>query len=190
MDGHWFGVHSASSQGKGHPLMYGKPQPTIHYTDFPDGGGYPKGFMEWAAETMGCADMNLILHLCSGSVVTGTRVDIRPGVNPDIVADCRHVPLPDESFDFIMADPPYAESYAQNLYGTGESYPKPGEILKEAARLLRPGGKVGLLHFIVPMIRQPLKIRGTYGITSGVGNAIRCWTLCEKVTDGKWRNGR
>lgn len=188
--GHSFGVSSPSSRGKGHPIMYGKPQPVQHFVDFPDGGGYPKGFIEWALEEMECDDPSKVLHLCSGSVRSGVKVDIRPEMKPDIVADCRNVPLPDESFDFIMVDPPYAEDYARNLYGTEEVYPKPGEILKECARLLRVGGRVGLLHFIVPMNRKPLKFVRVYGITTGLGNAIRAWSLLEKhdIRTGKWRN--
>ena len=76
-DQHSFGTRSSRSKGKGHPIMYG----------------------------LGCDDPAKVLHLCSGSVVTGTRVDIRPKKNPDIVADCRNVPLPDESFDFVLAGP-------------------------------------------------------------------------------------
>lgn len=191
MPKHDFGTSNKNSKGKGHPIMYGKPQKATHFVDFPDGGGYPKGFVEWALETMGCHDPSALLHLCSGSMRTGVRVDIRPEMNPDIVADCRDVPLADGSFDFVLADPPYAEDYARNLYGTERYYPKPGQILKEAARLLRVGGKVGLLHFIVPVTRKPLKIRGVYGITSGNGNAIRAWTLLEKVdvASANWRNG-
>ena len=177
---HSFGPSSKSSTGSGHPVMYGKPKPAVHFERFEDGGGYPKGFIEWACDMMGCDDPSTILHLCSGSVVTGTRVDIRPEMNPDIVADCRCVPLPDESFDFILADPPYSVEYAENLYGTHDNYPKPGQIMREACRLLRPGGKVGLLHFLVPMIRRPLKILGVHGVTTGCGYAIRAWSLCRK----------
>ena len=177
---HWFGPSSSKSRGSVHPIMYGKPQRAKHFADFPDGGGYPRGFIEWACELMGCQDPDAILHLCSGSVATGTRVDVRAEMKPDIVADCRSVPLPDESFDFILADPPYSEEYAANLYGTKQHYPKPGQIMREASRLLRPGGKVGLLHFQVPMIRKPLRIVGVYGVTTGCGYAIRAWTLAEK----------
>lgn len=188
---HWFGTSSSASKGEGHPIMYGKPQPAVMFDAFPDGGGYPKGFMEWAMEQMGCDDPDSVLHLCSGSVRCGMTVDIRPETNPSIVADARHVPLPDESFDYIMIDPPYSETYADNLYGTGESYPKPGELIKEASRLLRIGGKIGLLHFIVPVTRKPIKIRGVFGVTTGNGTAIRAWTLMEKVRldEAHWRNG-
>lgn len=161
--------------------MYGKPKPALHFGDFPDGGGYPHRFLEFAYEVMGVVDPSKVLHLCSGSMKTGIRVDIRPEMNPDIVADCRNVPLPDGSVDFILADPPYASDYARNLYGTEASYPKPGEILKEAARLLKPGGKIGLLHFIVPVTRKPMKMLGVYGVTTGAGYAIRAWSLWQRT---------
>lgn len=137
------GANAGKSRGTGHGPMFGHPKHAVHFGEFPDGGGYPLGFMEWALGEMGNVagiepDPRDVLHLCSGSVKTGVRVDIRPEVKPDIVADCRHVPLPDESFDWIMADPPYSAEYAKNLYGTEDAYPKPGQILIEATRLLRP----------------------------------------------------
>jgi hypothetical protein len=143
--------------GKGHPVLFGF-SPAVVYEDHPDGGGYPIGFLDRAYATLGCTDPTKVLHLCSGSVRIGTTVDIRPEMKPDIVADCRAVPLPDESFDWVMADPPYSEEYAENLYGTGTDYPRPGQIVKEATRLLRPGGRLGLLHFQVPMHRPPLRM--------------------------------
>lgn len=181
---HGFGAGSGSggnqSPGKGHPIMYGRPQPAVHFEAFPDGGGYPKGFVEWALAEMGCTDPSEVLHLCSGSMVSGVRVDIRPEMNPDIVADCRHVPLPDRSFRYILADPPYSEEYARDLYGVGEHYPRPGQIVREACRLLVPGGRFGLLHFQVPMGHKPMRIERVYGVTTGSGYAIRAWTLMEK----------
>ena len=137
MPKHNFGTYSRSSKGEGHPIMYGKPQPALHFSAFPDGGGYPKGFLEWAFETMGVTDSSKVVHLCSGSVNSGITVDIRPEMKAIYCCDCRNVPLPDGSVSWILADPPYSVEYAQNLYGTSISYPKPGEILKEAARLLQ-----------------------------------------------------
>jgi hypothetical protein len=163
------------SAGKGHPVMYGDPHRVHHFDPFPEGGGSPLRFVEWALDTMGCSDPSQVLHLCSGSLVTGTTVDIRPETNPDIVADCRSVPLPDESFDFIPAD------YAKNLYGTGDHYPTPFQIMKEATRLLRPGGQFGLLHTQVPIIRRPMKVSNVYGVTVGCGYNIRAWTLMNKT---------
>ena len=183
MSKHWFGAHGESSKGKGHPIMFGEPKPTVHFTDFSEGGGYPKGFLEWAYEIMGVHDPSIVLHLCSGSVITGVRVDIRPETSPDIVADCRRIPLKDKSFQFVLADPPYSQEYATNLYGTGDTYPKPFEICREACRLLKVGGKFGLLHFQVPMFRKPLKLLGVYGITQGLGYNIRAWSLFKKESE-------
>ena len=183
---HAFGPNAGSkAKGSGHPVMFGKPKPAMDFGRFPEGGGYPHRFLSYAYELMeqaggGVVIPEQVLHLCSGSVLTGIRVDIRPEKNPDIVADCRNVPLPDESFDWILADPPYSEEYAKNLYGTQDDYPKPGEIVKEAMRLLKPGGMFGLLHFQVPMIRKPAKIVNVYGVTTGSGYAIRAWTLMRK----------
>ena len=167
--------------------MFGYPQGALHFDPFPEGGGYPNGFVEWAFDTMQAASPSVqlvpeyVLHLCSGSMKIGYTVDIRPEKNPMIVADCRAVPMPDESFNFIMADPPYSEEYAENLYGTEASYPKPGQILREACRLLRPDGLVGLLHFQVPMSKKPLKLVKVYGVTTGAGYAIRAWSLFKKI---------
>ena len=172
-------------QGNGHPLLFGF-EPSMDFVPHPDGGGYPLGFLERAYVTLGGADPDKVLHLCSGSMRRGVRVDIRPEMEPDIVADCRAVPLPDESFDWIMADPPYSEDYATNLYGTGVDYPKPGQILREATRLLRPGGMVGLLHFQVGMSRPPLQLVKVYGVTTGMGYAIRAWSVYRKAQRGFW----
>lgn len=179
------GSNSGKSRGKGHGPMFGYPTDVRHWGEFPDGGGYPMGFVEWAFEEMErvggkTVDPKEVLHLCSGSMQTGIRVDIRPEMNPTILADCRHVPLPDGSVDFIMADPPYSVEYAENLYGTGKDYPKPGQILNEASRLLKPGGLVGLLHHQVPVFKRPLRMHKVYAVHRGLGFALVAWSLFRK----------
>jgi len=129
---------------------------------------------------MGCDDPDGVLHVCSGSMRSGVTLDIRRSCSPGIVGDCRSLPFRSGSFGFVLVDPPYSKDYASNLYGVGESYPRPGSVLKEVSRVLKSGGKVGFLHFQVPMIRKPLKIKGVYGVTTGCGYAIRAWTLMEK----------
>jgi len=177
---HKFGPYSKTSRGKGHPIMFGFKEANT-FGDFPEGGGYPLGFLAHAYKTLGVDDASKVLHLCSGSVYSGITVDIRPEKNPTIVADCRSVPLPDGSQRWIMADPPYSPEWAKNLYGTEEVYPTPREILKSAFRLLCVGGRVGILHFQVPMSFKPFKLIGVWGITTGAGYAIRAWSVFEKT---------
>lgn len=176
---HWFGPSTVTSKGKGHPLMFSFKE-AEQFEDFPDGGGFPKGFLPRAYELLGVEDPNLVLHLCSGSMRVGVTVDIRPEMHPTVCCDARHTPFEDVSFRWILIDPPYSAEYAENLYGTGSSYPSPGELLREACRLLVPGGRVGLLHFQVPMFRHPLRLLGVYGITTGLGYAIRAFSVLIK----------
>lgn len=174
------GPTGKSERRGGHGPMFGKPRDALHWGDFPEGGGYPLGFVEWAFEVMDVKDPAKVLHLCSGSMRTGVRVDIRPEVRPTVVADCRRTPFRDESFDHIMADPPYSQEYAENLYGTGAQYPKPGQILAEASRLLRPGGLVGFLHHQVPVFRRPLRLVNVWGVQRGLGYNIVAFSLLRK----------
>jgi hypothetical protein len=112
---------------------------------------------------------------------TGVRVDIRLETKPTVVADCRRTPFADESFRWIMIDSPYSKEFAERLYGTGKHYPRPGAILKEAARLLVPGGRVGILHFILPPYPKSLRRLSVNGIMTGTCHAIRAWSVFEKV---------
>lgn len=149
-------------------------------------GGYPSNFLPFAYKTLGVTDPELVLHMCSGGVQVGITVDIRPEVKPKIVADARHIPLPDASVRWVMADPPYAESYAEQLYGTGNVYPRPRQLLIEAARLLAPMGRVGLLHYIVPRSPKGLRFVGAWGLFMGADMAIRAWSVYERDQDGLW----
>ena len=180
---HWFGPSSESSKGEGHPLMFGF-TPARDFGPMPDGGGYPLGFLAEAYRLVR-ADPNTVLHLCSGSTERGVRVDVRREMRPTVIADARYAPFKDESFDAILIDPPYSKEYASNLYGTEASYPSPNSLMREAARLLRPGGRVGFLHFQVPMLnRTGLNLIGVWGITTGTGYAIRAFTVAERTAQG------
>ncbi len=90
------------------------------------------------------------LWLFSGSFKDpeGITVDIKPELRPDVVADCQYLPFKDESFDFVMLDPPYSEEEAQRLYNL--PYCNMLKVMNEAARVCRSGGYVLLLHRLIP----------------------------------------
>lgn len=71
---------------------------------------------------------------------------------------------------------------ARNLYGVEN--PRPSWLLKEAARVVRPLGRIGLLHVAVPFPPKGCRLVNVYGITTGVGYRIRAFTLFEKAQDG------
>jgi hypothetical protein len=143
--------------------MYGKPQPAVWFDAFPDGGGYPKGFLPWALEQMGCENPDEVLHICSGSVRSGVTVDIREQTKPRIVADARCLPFADSSFRYILIDPPYSETYAETLYKVGKQYPKPGELLKEAGRVCVVNGENRIAALHRPRHSQTLEDAGSVG---------------------------
>ena len=180
MKKHWFGPYGGTSRGEGHPIMFGDPMPSVDFDSFPDGGGYPKGFVEWALKKMHYDGAETVLHLCSGSMRSGLTIDIRQSCQPSIMADARRTPIQSESQRFILCDPPYSQEYAENLYATAEDYPSPSSLLGEAARILKDGGLFGLLHFQVPMVRKPMQLLGVWGVTTGSGYASRAWSLLKK----------
>ena len=166
-------------RGRGHPIMFGLPE-AEYFGAFPEGGGYPKGFLARAFTLLGVEDPRRVLHVCSGSMRVGVCVDIRPTVRPTVVADVRKLPFAAATFQWIMADPPYSREYAENLYGTGNVYPDPHHLVNECLRVLVPEGRLGFMHHIVPKFRRPGRLLKVYGITQGPGYNIRAWTLLTK----------
>lgn len=166
----------------GHPALFTM-RPVVELGRMPEGGGYPLGFVEMAGRLMGVDDYDQVVHLCSGSVLGGTTLDIRPSTRPDVVADVRWLPLRPRSLRWIMADPPYGADYAEALWGLGKKYPTPAVLLRECAEVLVPGGRVALLHQIVPRLPDELIRVATWGISTGPGYRMRALTIAERRPD-------
>lgn len=166
----------------GHPALF-TVAPVLELGRMPEGGGYPVGFVEAAAAIMG-ADVAELVHLCAGSVSGGRlTIDLRPSTSPDVVADVRWLPLGAGTVDAILADPPYSVDHAEALWDTGKQYPTPAVILEEAAHALRPGGRVAILHHVVPSPMPGLRTIGVYGVTTGTNYRIRALTVFERLDD-------
>ena len=150
-------------------------------------GAFPYKFLTRALVELQ-ADPRDVLHVCSGclsrtDVRGGVRIDIRQAALPDARADGRALPFQDGSFGAVLIDPPYTEDWARSLYNT--DYPRPSHLLTEACRVVRPGGRVGILHFIVP---SPPRGRGIHlvkviGVTTGCDFQIRAFTVYQKPLD-------
>lgn len=154
-------------------------------TPAPVYGAYPRRFLAWAIRQLRVAPCE-VLHVCSGMLTAaevggGTRVDIRPEAHPDVVADGRDLPFEDASFAAVLIDPPYSVQYARDLYGT--DYPRPSHLLREAARVVRPCGRIGIVHFLVPSPPPRCRIVAVRGVTQGCGYRIRALTVYEREQD-------
>jgi len=142
-------------------------------------GMYPVGFIDKVLPMLRC-DRTQVLHVCSGGLPDGEglRVDIRPEAMPDIIADGRALPLPEASQAAVLIDPPYSEHYARELYGT--DYPRPAHLLREAARVVRHNGRIGIVHYIVPNPPDGTRFVRAIGLSMGFGYPMRAVTFYER----------
>lgn len=142
-------------------------------------GQYPRGLIAKLLPLLKCR-RHEVLHVCSGSLPPGEgiRVDVRGAARPDILADGRHLPLRDGSMAAVMLDPPYTPQYARDLYGV--EYPRPAHLLAEAARVVRPCGRIVFVHHIVPMPPAGCVLVQVLGMSTGYGYPMRAVTIFER----------
>jgi hypothetical protein len=158
-----------------------RPQPVF--------GQYPASLIPKILPWLKC-DRREVLHVCSGALPRGEgiRVDIRPEAQPDILADGRALPLADGSVEAVMLDPPYTQHYAQDLYGV--EYPRPSHLLREAARVVRPCGRIAFVHYITPTPPPYCRVVKVFGLSTGFGFPMRAVTIYERDQDGLALDGR
>lgn len=111
-------------------------------------GAFPAGLIKRIKREGWWGDKRLWMFSGSYRDPHGTTVDCNPDLKPDHVADCEALPFDDESFDFVMLDPPYSALEAQELYGL--PYCNIPKVVNEAARVCAPGGRVVMLHRLIP----------------------------------------
>lgn len=97
---------------------------------------------------------------------------------PQILAGADKLPFPGDSFDLYISDPPYSKADSVK-YGC-PPFPMVA-AMKEALRVLRPGGYYCLLH-----TRYPSFKRGTWnfealiGIVTGANRTVRLLSIFQK----------
>lgn len=145
--------YKSITQGKNLGWFLPRPKPD-HYK-----GGMPLYAEEWLVEL--AKDILLkrgreidLLNLFCGMNKLGFRVDIKPEVKPDLLADAHEFSKKiyrsyDRKFDVILADPPYSTEEAKEIYGTPKlNYKK---WTSECAKVLRRGGLLIVYHkFVMP----------------------------------------
>jgi|SRR3989304_9335481 len=125
-------------------IMY-LPRPASKYP-----GCYPKYFEKHLPRILETTDY---VHFFAGLSETGFRIDIKPETKPGLICDVHCVPLQSNSFNGGMADPPYTPEFADKLYNV--EYPKWSVWTSELVRLVKPGGRIGIMHnYIVPRLIQ------------------------------------
>ena len=144
-------------------------------------GQYPPTFLARALALF--PEAGDILHAPSGQLIDipGTTFDlISDNVrHPDIQGDCANLPFEDESFDLILSDPPYTKKDSE-IYGCP---PFPiRKFVKEAHRVLRKGGYLGMLHTYYPSYRKAdFNLIGLVAVITGFCRATRVFSIFRKI---------
>lgn len=152
----------------------------------PDGfavfGQFPDGFLEDVIrlKLLGDVSRDEVLHICSGTLGPRERwtVDMRVAARPSVVARGEALPFRDATFKAALIDPPYTEEYARNLYRS--EFPRPSHLLREAARVVQPCGRIGLLHIAVPITPVGCEFVTSFGLVPGPGFRIRAFTIYQR----------
>ena len=121
------------------------PRPANNYA-----GCYPLHFEKHLPRLL---ETDNYVHFFGGKATTGYRIDIKPELNPDLVADVQtRLPFPDNYFSGGKADPPYNEEFAKDLYNC--DYPQWSKWTHELVRIVKPGGLIGIMNnYPVPRLK-------------------------------------
>lgn len=157
-------------------------------------GAYPCGFLEKARALLGVAMHDPVLHVCSGRVrdypyrgvgPNDRTVDLDRSLKPDYCMDVRkNLPKYRGGWPALLADPDYTpEDAARHAPGSAR-WPEPGPLLELMLQRVRPGGRVGILHYQIPrppdrVNRMRVKFVAAISVWQGFGNNFRGYGVFE-----------
>jgi SAM-dependent methyltransferase len=130
---------------------------------------FPNSFLKRLSTLIDFEDKK-ILHLFCGISQFGTvRVDINPAVKPDYVLDLSKDKLPfsDDTFDIVIADPPYVDF-------------KPYSFVREAVRVLKPNGFFIVLHWLVYIKPKGCRRWACIAVSTGPNHRMRSCNIFRK----------
>jgi len=121
-----------------------------------------------------------VLTMFSGSSDIGDTTDIRPETGAKIVAPYNKLPIKDNTYDMVIADPPYNSLYAEQWKA---DLPKPKRILREASRIVKKGGLILILHIIIIPAYKDCNVKrvAIHPVLCGINNAIRVLNVFKKL---------
>jgi hypothetical protein len=155
-------------------------------------GAYLGGFPERGRALLAATIEEPVLHVCGGCAKlypygggfgpNDKTLDLDPLVQPDFIQDARE-PYP-AGFKAVLADPPYSETDADKYAPGREKYPAPGRILRLGLDAVPPGGRVGILHYLLPQPPKGVRFVACITLVAGFNNRGRFFSVFEKSSAG------
>ncbi len=154
-------------------------------------GAYPNGFLERARALLGVTPFDAVLHVCGGRAreypakprgfgPNDKTLDGDMALSPDFLQDAT-APLPGHSWPALIADPPYTMDDADHYAVGRERFPSANTILRNMLAVVRPGGRVGMLHYVLPQPpREGVKFVACVGVIVGYNNRMRVFSVFER----------
>lgn len=145
-------------------------------------GGYPAGYLKRMKALF--PDKTKTLHLFSGKVDTttfpGDTVDLNPATQPTYVDDAQtltNVPL--ESYDLVLADPPYSVEDAEHYQTT---MVKRNKVMQALGQRLPADAHVVWLDQVLPMYRKDqFSVDAVIGMVKSTNHRFRVVTVFRKL---------
>ena len=151
-------------------------------------GAYLGGFPERARALLGVRLDQPVLHVCGGKAKlypykrgfgpSDKTLDLDSDLAPDYLQDARE-PLP-SGFAAMLADPPYSEADAAHYAPGAGKYPSPNKIVSNALAALPPGGRVGIIHYILPSPPKEAVFVAAVSVLCGFNNRVRIFSVFER----------
>lgn len=122
-----------------------------------------------------------LLHLFSGGLVGdkyGITVDIDKNTPADYHYNCLDLPKGWENYwEVVFADPPYNAGFGTEW---PVEFPRPTHILREMARVCKPGGIIAMLHILIMPAPKGCERIAIHPVLAGPYNAIRVLNVYRK----------
>lgn len=127
-------------------------------------------------------DRTWTLHLFSGELhakENEVTFDIFPRDGVSVVGDVRNLPFACDSFDFVLADPPYSQADADHYMTRMINR---GKTMRDLRGVVCAGGVVAWLDTVRPMYSSKLwRQRGAIAVLVSTNTHVRCLSLFEAV---------
>ena len=168
-------------------------------------GAYPNGFLERARALLGVTPFDPVLHVCGGMARSypakprgfgpnDKTLDMDAALSPDYLQaatdalpcchfypECFCVHSLRVGWPALIADPPYTEADADHYAPGRDVFPSANKILRNMLDVVRPGGRVGMLHYVLPQPpRVGVRFVACVGVIVGFNNRMRVFSVFEK----------